>query len=166
MVKMARPYREAFFEAFDGSTKKLEKFIEIGESSLNKDFKKTLPFAKNIYCERVKSNKVIADVDINIGYKYEIWIMVDIKDKETGEMITYLRIEDNDKYNPIFFIKGDSKTYTVNPNALAANIYDNHYDDCKYHSCIYEAINKYGEFSFMHDIIQLAQNKKYMEMIK
>lgn len=165
MVKMARPYREAFFQAFNGSIKKLEHFIEVGESSLNKDFKKTLPFAKNIYCERVKSNKVVADIDITIDYKYQIWIMVDIKEKETGEMITYLRIEDSDKYNPIFFIKGD-KTYTVDSNALAANMYDNHYDDCKYHSCIYEAVNEYGKFSFMRDMIQLAQNKKYMEMIR
>ena len=166
MVKMARPYREAFFEAFNGSTKKLEHYIEVGESSLNKEFKKTLPFAKNIYCERVKSNKVFANIDVTIDCEYQIWIMVDIKEKETGRMVTYLRIEDTNKYNPIFFIKSDNKTYVVDSNALAANIYDNHYDNCKYHSCIYEAIKKYDDFSGMHDMIQLAQNKKYMEMIR
>ena len=179
MVKMARPYREIFFKDFHGSIKELRAFITIAELTCKmeqdkeeyeekrKRINQGLPLLKHVYCERVKNNKVVAEIeDISINRHNELHGLIWIKDKN-GELVAITDIRDRNKNNPIFYISDTQyKNFSINPDALAAYCYDEW--ESEYHDCIHKALREYCKqhFNYMYDMIQLVQNKRYLEMIK
>lgn len=177
MTKMAKPYRKIFFEDFNGSIKELRAFIKLTElldeshapEEVKQKVKRGLPLLKHVYCERIKNNKVIAEIEeISVNHHNKIHGLIWIKDKESGEFITCCDVIDKNNTKPIFYISDGScyKNFSIDPDALASYYYD--CGDPEYHDCIHKALRKYCKEHFyeMHDMIQTVQNKRYLEMIE